>query len=177
MPLRHDPAGQAPDPYRVVGVDPGIANLGLGAVEEIGRELRLLGSDLVRTSSRLPAASRLLSLSRAVSSFIDLHEPTAIAIEGQFFHHQRDVAFRVGQAVGVVLLAAAERDLPVFEYGPMSVKQALVGTGRASKAQVAFMVRALLHLPKEPGTSHEADAIALALTHIQSRRIEIPSSP
>lgn len=174
MPLRRDSAGQAPAPYRVVGVDPGIANLGLGAVEEAGRELRLLGSSLVRTSSRLPAATRLLTLSRAVSAFIDLHEPAAVAIEGQFFHHQRDVAFRVGQAVGVVLLAAAERDLPVFEYGPMTVKQALVGTGGAAKTQVAFMVRALLHLPKEPGTNHEADALALALTHIQSRRITLP---
>ncbi len=98
----------------------------------------------------------------------------ALAIEGQFFHHQRDVAFRVGQAVGVVLLAAAQRDLPVFEYGPMLVKQSLVGTGGAAKAQVAFMVRALLNLPKEPGTSHEADALALALTHLQSRRVSLP---
>lgn len=164
-------SGGAPTAYRVVGVDPGIANLGLGAVEEVGKDLHYLASSLVRTSSRAAAGARLTTIKGAVSAFIDRYQPAALAIEGQYFHHQRDVAFRVGQAVGVVLLLAAERELRVFEYGPMAVKQALVGTGGADKAQVAFMVRALLQLPKQPGTSHEADALALALTHLQSRRL------
>ena len=158
-------------PYRVVGVDPGIANLGLGAVEEVRRDAHLLAAEVVRTRSRDDQATRLLELRHAVQRFLDAHRPDALAIEGQFFHQQRDVSFRVGQAFGVVLLTAAERNLPVFEYGPMQVKQALVGTGRAQKAQVGFMVRALLGLDRAVSDHHAADALALALTHLHSRRV------
>lgn len=158
-------------PLRVVGIDPGLANLGLGAVEEVGNEPRLLGSRLVKTSPRQAAAQRLLNLRLTVSEFVAEHRPEAIVIEGQYFHQQREVAFKVGQAVGVVLLAAAESGVSVFEYGPLQVKQALVGTGRADKAQVAFMVRALLKLSATPSSDHVADALALALTHLQHRRV------
>lgn len=155
----------------MVGLDPGLANLGLGAVEEQGKTYRLLGVELVRTSSERDQGARLSHLYRTVSLFLERHQPHALAIEGQFFHRQRDVSFKVGQAFGVCLLAAAERDLPVFEYGPMQVKQALVGTGRASKAQVAFMVRGILCLEAAPDASHVADALALALTHFNHRRL------
>lgn len=161
----HDP------PYRVVGVDPGIANLGLGAVEERRREARLLASEVVRTSASEDQARRLLRLRDAVTAFLDAQRPDALAIEGQYFHRQRDVSFRVGQAFGLVLVAAAERGIPVFEYGPMQVKQALVGSGRADKAQIGFMVRALLGLDRDLTDHHASDAVALALTHLHSRRI------
>lgn len=175
MPKPVDPRADSARPYRVVGVDPGIANLGLGAIEEVRRDARLLASEVVRTRSGEAQAARLLTLRDAVAVFLDAHRPDALAIEGQFFHQQRDVSFRVGQAFGVVLLAAAEREVPVFEYGPMQVKQALVGTGRAQKAQVAFMVRALLGLDKAIANHHAADALALALTHLHSRRLLSPS--
>lgn len=171
MPRVRAPDNDGGQPFRVVGVDPGIANLGLGAVEERRREARLLASEVVRTHPRAPQAERLLEIRRAVADFLDAHDPQALAIEGQFFHQQRDVSFRVGQAFGVVLLTAAERGVPVFEYGPMQVKQALVGTGRAQKAQVTFMVRALLGLDHTIANHHASDALALALTHLQSRRI------
>ncbi len=158
-------------PLRVLGIDPGIANLGLGVVEELRREARLVGSVTVKTSARQAQTQRLLHLRGELVDYIELHRPQVIAIEGQYFHRQREVSFKVGQAVGVVLLSAAELDLPVFEYGPMQVKQALVGNGRADKAQVAFMVRALLKLPAELSSNHAADAVALALTHLQSRRV------
>ncbi|HKI57146.1 MAG TPA: crossover junction endodeoxyribonuclease RuvC [Trueperaceae bacterium] len=162
------------EPFRVVGVDPGIANLGLGAVEERGHDARLLGSEVVRTPARQPQADRLLALKRATGDFLDAHRPHALAIEGQFFHQQRDVSFKVGQAFGVVLLAAAERGIPVFEYGPMQVKQALVGSGRAHKDQVIYMVRALLGMTRAPTDHHASDALALALTHLSSRRLGAP---
>lgn len=158
-------------PVRVVGVDPGLANIGLGAIEEVRPGARLLGSELITTSPRASQPERLLRVRAAFHDFVKTHRPDAIAIEGQYFHRQRDVAFRVGQAVGVVLLTAAEAGVPVFEYGPMQVKRALVGTGKADKAQVAYMVRALLTLPSTPTSNHVADALALALTHLQSRRI------
>ncbi|MBS3967759.1 MAG: crossover junction endodeoxyribonuclease RuvC [Truepera sp.] len=159
-------------PLVVVGLDPGLANLGLGAVRELGREVTLLGSALVRTSPRSPQAERLLALYQATEAFILAHRPGALVIEGQYFHQQRDLAFKVGQAVGVALLAAARHGVPVFEYGPLQVKQALVGSGRASKAQVTFMVRAMLRLPHSPDSHHVADALALALTHLSYRRLQ-----
>lgn len=165
------PEGSTGTPLRVLGVDPGLANLGLGVVEEVRRDARLIASKTIITTPKATQAERLLKIRQELSSFVTEHEPQALALEGQYFHHQRSVAFQVGQAVGVVLLTAAELGLPVHEYGPMQVKQALVGTGRADKAQVAFMVRALLGLDRVPRNSHEADALAIALTHLQSRRV------
>lgn len=158
-------------PTRVLGVDPGLANLGLGVVEEARRDARFVASALIRTHPRMAQAERLMKLRSEFQAFILTHRPQVLAIEGQYFHHQRATAFQVGQAVGVVLLTAAEAGLPVHEYGPMQIKQALVGTGRASKDQVAFMVRALLKLSATPKNGHEADALAIALTHLQSRRV------
>lgn len=158
--------------YRVVGVDPGLANLGLGAVEEVRHEARLLGSLLLKTAARVEQSSRLQAIRDQVDGFLRLHRPDALAIEGQFFHHQKAAAFKVGQAFGVVMLCAADLGVPVFEYGPLQVKQALVGTGRADKAQVAYMVRALLKLTATPSADHVSDALGLALTHLQSRRLE-----
>ena len=164
--------------YRVVGVDPGLANLGMGAVEEVGKQPRLLDALLLKTSPRTMQPERLRSIRDAVTAFLLDTMPQALVIEGQYFHHQKAAAFKVGQSFGVVMLCAADLGVPVFEYGPLQVKQTLVGTGRADKAQVAYMVRALLNLPKAPESDHVADAIALALTHLQSRRIgEITRSP
>ncbi len=155
----------------VVGCDPGLANLGLGAVRETGRDVTWLGSELLKTNARTPLAERLERLHAGVTEFLAEHEPDALVIEGQYFHQQRDTAFKVGQAVGVTLLAASVQRVPVFEYGPMQVKQTLVGTGRASKDQVLYMVRALLG-PATSGLSHHAgDALALALTHLSARRV------
>lgn len=155
----------------IVGIDPGLANLGLGAVREQRRQFACLASELVTTTSKQEAARRLQKIHEAVSAFLEQHQPDAIALEGQFFHHQRAAAFKVGQAVGVVLLAAAEQRIPVFEYGPLQVKQTLVGTGRADKQQVLFMVRGMLELPAGRVSHHVGDALALALTHLSFRRI------
>ena len=159
------------NPITVVGLDPGLANLGLGAVREAGKDAVYLDSELVRTSSKQAQDVRLEHLYHAVGDFLDTHQPHALAIEDQYFHQRGDIAFKVGQAVGVCLLAAKHHGVAVVSYGPMQVKQALVGSGKASKAQVAYMVRAMLELKKTPNSSHVADALALALTHLSSRRI------
>lgn len=160
-----------PSALRVVGLDPGLANLGLGAVQEQGRDAVHLGSQLVRTHPKMSLTTRLETIYKETKDFLLEHKPDALAIEGQYFHQQREVAFKVGQAVGVCLLAAAQLEIPVFEYGPMQVKQALVGTGRANKAQMTYMVRALLNLKQSPESHHVADALALALTHLSSYKI------
>lgn len=156
----------------VVGLDPGLANLGLGAIRETGREVTCLGSQLVRTTPAEAQAERLETLYNAVSDFFRVHQPDILAVEGQYFHRQREVAFKVGQAFGVCLLAAKQQGIGVVEYGPMQVKQALVGSGRASKAQVSYMVRALLGLRETPESHHVADALALALTHLSTRQLQ-----
>lgn len=156
---------------RVAGCDPGLANLGLGAVAEHGKQVSWLGAEVLRTSSRSPLSERLQHLHDGVSAFLLQYRPDALAIEAQYFHQQRDTAFKVGQAVGVTLLAAARLKVPVFEYGPMQVKQALVGSGRADKTQVLYMVRALLGSEAAGLNHHAGDALALAITHLNSRRV------
>lgn len=156
----------------VVGIDPGIANLGIGAIKQEGTKAQLLNCQLIRTPASEDSSLRLLAIYTEVKTFLQVHKPQALALEAQYFHHQKEVAFKVGQAVGVCLLAAGELNIPVFEYGPMQVKQALVGTGKADKVQVAFMVRALLNLTKPLESHHVADALAIALTHLSFHKIQ-----
>jgi crossover junction endodeoxyribonuclease RuvC len=161
----------SPKSLTVVGIDPGIANLGIGAIRQEGTKTHLLNTRLIRTSSHEETSARMLTLYQEVKGFMQVHKPQALAIEAQYFHQQKEVAFKVGQAVGVCLLAAGELTIPVFEYGPLQVKQSLVGTGRADKVQVTFMVRALLGLTKPLESHHIADALALALTHLSFYKI------
>jgi crossover junction endodeoxyribonuclease RuvC len=158
--------------FNVVGIDPGIANLGIGAVKQEGTRTSLLNCQLIRTTPNEDPSIRLLTLYTEVKGFLKVHQPQALALEAQYFHQQKEVAFKVGQAVGVCLLAAGELNIPVFEYGPMQVKQALVGTGKADKIQVAFMVKALLNLTKPLESHHVADALAIALTHLSFYKIK-----
>ena len=156
----------------VLGIDPGLANLGLAIVRQNNRDFEYLDSQLVRTHPKTKQSLRLKKLYDACKLLIIKHKPSTMAIEGQFFQGQRGVSFKVGQAVGVCLLAAAEYDLDVYEYSPRQVKQTLVGTGRADKAQVSYMVRAMLSLKQTPESHHVADALALAITHISSYRLQ-----
>ncbi len=150
---------------RVLGVDPGISNLGLAVVEGDARRARLLFAEAVRTRPSEPAAVRVGRLFEATVRVLRAHRPEAVAIEAQYFYRQNERAFQVGWGVGAVLAAASQAGLPAFAYGPMQIKKALVGAGRAEKAQVAFMLRAILNQPLPP-SNHATDAIAVALTHL-----------
>lgn len=161
-----------PNIHKVAGVDPGLANLGIGLVEQEGKTLHHRASLLIRTYSKTAQASRLQKLYDGVYSFLQQHSADALAIEGQFFRYGGDSAFKVGQAVGVVLLAAQQLELPVFEYTPNQVKKAIVGTGAANKAQMAYMVRASLGLKKTPESHHVADALALAMTYFSYQQLQ-----
>lgn len=158
---------------RIVGVDPGLANLGLGAVESAGPRVRFLGCEVVRTRADREEGERLSAVFEATTAFLAAHAPVAVAIEDQFFGRQRQASSKVAQALGVVRLAAHRLGVPAFGYGPSQVKQALVGSGRADKDQVAYMVRALLGLATAPGDSHVSDALALALTHWSAHRVSV----
>lgn len=156
----------------VAGIDPGLANLGMGVVRQQGKQLEHIASQLIRTQSSMAQAARLQKIYDGVHAFLSQHRADALAIEGQFFRYGGDSAFKVGQAVGVALLAAQQLELPIFEYAPNQVKKAIVGTGAADKAQMAYMVRATLGMKKNPQSHHVADALALAMTHLSSCQVQ-----
>lgn len=158
-------------PVIVFGIDPGLANVGLAVVEETGKKATALFHHCQTTRAQDPLPERLLQIYDATRDVIRCHRPDVVAMEEQYLKKQAGVAFSVGQAVGVIQLACAQAGLEVCLYGPMHVKQALVGTGRAEKDQVIYMVKASLGL-RVLSNNHAADALALALTHLASHRLK-----
>jgi crossover junction endodeoxyribonuclease RuvC len=156
----------------VMGIDPGTAITGYGLVREDEGELALVACGTVTTSAGQPMPDRLATIHSEITGLIDRYAPHAIAVEQLFFSRNVRTALAVGQARGVVLLAAAERDVPVSEYSPLEVKQAVVGYGMAPKAQVQEMVRMLLDLETVPRSDDAADAVAVAVCHLHSARLQ-----
>lgn len=155
---------------RVLGIDPGLTRAGWGVVEEQGGRLRAIDHGTIRADGE-DAPAQLAALRTRLADVIVRTEPGEMAIERLFVTRNQRTAIRVGQASGVILLAAAEAGLPVTEYGPLQVKQAVVGVGNATKEQVTFMVRRLLGLAGKPDTADAADALALAICHLHSYRL------
>jgi crossover junction endodeoxyribonuclease RuvC len=147
----------------VLGIDPGTAATGYGLIERDGARLRLVDYGCLETLPTQELPARLLEIHRAVTELIVTHGPAQIGVERLFFNRNAQTAFAVGQARGVVLLAAAEHGLPVFEYGPHEVKVAVTGYGRADKGQVQRMVQMVLGMPKLPKPDDAADALAVAI--------------
>ncbi len=155
---------------RVLGIDPGIAITGYSIVEETGQDFTLAGSGCIRTSKDLEPALRLKAVYDEVSRLISAYAPQAVAVEKIFFSKNVRTAFQVGEARGVIILAAANSGLELHEYTPLQVKQAVAGYGKAEKMQVQKMVQMLLKLAAAPSVDDEADAMAVALCHLQNRR-------
>ena len=149
----------------VLGIDPGTASTGYGVVARRGGRLVALDGGVIQTRAGVAPERRLADIHAAVSGLLDEHEPECVALEDLFFGANARSAFAVGQARGVVLLAAGQRGLPCASYTPQQVKGAVCGTGRAPKDQVQRMVQALLALPEPPRPDHAADALAVAVCH------------
>jgi crossover junction endodeoxyribonuclease RuvC len=149
----------------ILGIDPGTASTGYGVVECSGSRMRALDGGVITTTAETPLEQRLLQISRQVCELMDEHMPEALAIEELYFGANVRSAFAVGQARGVVLLAAGERGMPARSYTPQQVKGAVCGSGRAGKDQVARMVAQLLSLPAPPEPDHASDALAVAICH------------
>ena len=156
---------------RVLGLDPGTATTGFGLVEESDNSLKAVEYGVILTPANLPMPQRLRLIFLRVSELLERFRPQAISVEKLFFNRNVTTALSVGQARGVALLAAANTDLPVFEYTPLEVKQAISGFGRASKDQVQQMVRLILQLEQIPKPDDAADALAIAICHIQSAQM------
>ncbi len=149
----------------VLGIDPGTANTGYGVVARRGGRLVALDGGVIETRAGVALERRLADIFTRVCSLLDEHEPGAVALEELYFGANARSAFAVGQARGVVMLAAGQRGIDCAGYTPQQVKGAVCGTGRADKDQVQRMVQALLSLDAPPSPDHAADALAVAICH------------
>jgi len=160
-----------------IGIDPGTASSGYGFVRQ--REdggLEVAGYGVITTPPGAPMPERLLQLHHDLSDLIALHRPDSGAVEQLFFQKNISTAISVGQARGVAILVLAQAGLPVREYSPREVKQAIAGYGGADKRQVQEMVRVLLGLEAAPRPDDAADALALCICHAHSEKIRSLSS-
>ncbi len=150
----------------VLGIDPGLANTGFGVVSRRRGRLVALDGGVITTKAQTSPELRLAHLHAEIAALLTLHQPDAVALEELYFGANVGSAMAVGQARGVILLAAGQRGLGCHGYTPQQVKSAVCGSGRADKAQVTRMVQSVLSLPEPPRPDHAADALAVALCHV-----------
>ncbi|MEA2505969.1 MAG: crossover junction endodeoxyribonuclease RuvC [Actinomycetota bacterium] len=156
---------------RVIGIDPGFATTGYGVVERNEGRLTAVAHGALRTPAGAPQAERLAFLQTGIADLLRRYDPEAVSVERLFFNINVRTAMAVGQASGVALATAATNSLPVFEYTPLEVKQAVVGVGNATKQQVGAMVASLLGLARPPAPADAADACAMAICHLTRSRL------
>ena len=153
---------------RILGIDPGYGITGFGLIEAERGASQLLRCGAITTPAGTEFSARLEMIYNDMTQLLQMAKPDAVAIEELFFGHNVTTAIGVAQSRGVILLAVRQAGIPVFEYKPMQVKQAVVGYGNATKHQVMEMTKRLLHLEKSPKPDDAADAVAIALCHARS---------
>ncbi|MBQ9468864.1 MAG: crossover junction endodeoxyribonuclease RuvC [Clostridia bacterium] len=149
----------------ILGIDPGLAIVGFGAVEYVAPRFRVLGFGAIRTEAHTPVGDRLQIIHESMRTLIDKYHPDDMAIEELFFDKNITTGITVAEARGVILLSAKEKNVNIFEYTPMQVKQSVVGYGGAEKKQVIVMVRSILSLGETLKLDDTADALAIAICH------------
>lgn len=154
-----------------LGIDPGTALCGFGFVRAVGDDMELVACGAIATPARTPLEQRLLQIHTELTALIRQYRPDQAAVEKLFFSKNTTTALAVGHARGVVLLALAEAGLTVAEYTPNEIKQAISGYGGADKNQMQQMVRMLLRLDDVPRPDDAADAVAIAICHLQGARL------
>ncbi|MCE5313972.1 MAG: crossover junction endodeoxyribonuclease RuvC [Armatimonadota bacterium] len=156
---------------RILGIDPGTATTGYGVVDKIGVTPKMVDYGTIETSPKKEAAVRLLDTYNELNKIIDQYSPDVIVMERLFFAKNQTTAIAVGKACGVMQFTAAQRGIPVVEYTPPEVKQAVVGYGNAEKKQVQFMIQRILNLRETPKPDDAADALALAVCHAHAEKL------
>ena len=156
---------------RVLGIDPGIGRCGWGVIEVQHSKFKVLGYGCIETSPKKEISKRLEEVYSQITEIIEKYSPDALSIEELFFNTNAKTAFVVGQARGVILLAASQRNLEIAIYTPLQVKMSITGYGRAQKDQIGQMVKVLLKLKSIPKPDDTADALAIALTHAFSAKM------
>jgi crossover junction endodeoxyribonuclease RuvC len=170
------PSSRTPgEPFRVLGVDPAAAGAtGFGVIESDGRRCRMLRFGALRATRKGPEhfPQRLREIHAMLSELIEEFQPHGVAVESVFTALNIKTALRLAEVRGVVLLAAAQRDIPVHSYSPREVKACVAGYGHAAKEQMQLMVRALLQMAETPEPADAADALAVALCHMQAEQFK-----
>ncbi|HEY3347887.1 MAG TPA: crossover junction endodeoxyribonuclease RuvC [Nitrospirota bacterium] len=157
---------------KILGIDPGTVTSGFGVVEVVGHEIRYVDCGGICTPSGMDFPKRLKLIYEGLTGVIERHRPDAVAVESVFFAKNVQSALKLGHARGVALLAVINAGLPVSEYSPTEIKQAVVGFGLADKEQVLRMVMALLSLREAPRPLDASDALAIAICHIHSAKMK-----
>lgn len=156
----------------VLGIDPGLAIVGYSIVEMVGNKMKLHEYGCITTSSKSPLPLRLEVIYSKLNDIIKEYRPLELAIEELFFNQNVKTAITVAQARGVEVLTAKINGLDIFEYTPLQIKQAITGYGHADKGQIQYMVKLLMGLDKVPKPDDAADAIAVAICHLQSQKFK-----
>lgn len=156
---------------RVLGIDPGLNITGYGLVEDDGSRIRLIEAGVIRTSSGRPISDRLRKIYDGLSEIVEEYQPETLVLEKIYSHYKHPVtAILMGHARGIVCLLCGKYNLKLINYASTHLKSSIVGRGRASKAQVAGMVKTLLRLKKPPEPQDVTDALALAISHLHTVR-------
>ncbi len=153
---------------RILGIDPGYAIVGVGVIEYNGHSFRTLEYGAITTPAGMDFPARLEMIYSQMQEVLMLYKPESMAVEKLFFNTNTTTAIEVAEARGVILLSAQQAGVPVYEYTPLQVKQAVVGYGRAEKRQVIEMTKKLLSLTRTPKPDDVADALAIAICHAHS---------
>ena len=150
---------------RILGIDPGYAIVGFGVVEYAGAEFRPVQYGAILTEAHTPFTQRLCNIDMDIQQILQTYQPDCMAVEKLYFTTNQKTAIDVAQARGILILAAAKKKIPVFEYTPLQVKTAVVGYGKAEKKQVMNMTKNILKLAQIPKPDDAADALAIAICH------------
>lgn len=161
---------------RVIGIDPGTAITGWGVVEGEGDDLELIAYGAVTTAAGTPLPQRLQTIYQELGAVVQQWQPATAAIEELFFSKNAKTALAVGHGRGAAMLALVNSELPITEYKPLEVKQAITGHGGADKQQMQHMVKLLLKLDDLPRPDDAADALAVAICHLHSARLRMLES-
>lgn len=156
---------------RIIGIDPGTGITGFGIIEPVNQKYKLIDAGVIRTPAKTDDAERLMTIYENITELIKEFKPTVMSIEKLFFAKNVTTAMTVSQARGVVLLAAQQNGLEIFEYTPLQIKQAITGYGKADKPQMQEMVRILMNLKEVPKPDDCADAIAAAICHSMNDKL------
>jgi len=155
---------------RILGIDPGTATTGFGVIDKQDDKVKMVDVGIISTPANLAMTKRLAMIFEEITTLIKQLKPDEVAIELLYFAKNVTTAFSVGQARGVLVLAAARANLPIYDYTPLQIKMAVTGYGRANKSQIQLMVKNILTLKTIPKPDDAADALAVALTHAYARK-------
>ena len=156
---------------RILGLDPGLAQMGWGVIDVCGSRLSHVAHGVIATKTASGLGVRLMTLHRELALIIQTHAPASIAVEQAFVARDPQAALKIGHARAVALLAAAQAGLEIAEYAPNQIKKCVVGAGHAGKEQVQFMLTKILRLKTPPQPADAADGVAAALAHLMASRV------